>query len=236
MKHDENIRKVQGEDGKINLFVKKYDIWWPAYRNDNGEVYPDLWGGTGAEGEEQVDNFKKVLIDSEKSGKKELDFSNWGFTAMLFDESIQKLMEFADQINFQGANFCYSGFENGQLENADFSGAYFDFSWIKKCTFRNCNFTEAVFNKADPADKDPWVSFICDSKLIGCNFKDAQLNDTELLRNRFIKSKFIDKGKVNNQKPSILSKLSKFKQSVAENAKSDPDVRENQRDHRQEER
>lgn len=230
MKHNENIRKIQGEDGKVNLFVKKYNIWWSAYRNDNGKVYPSLFGE-----EEQV-KLKQVLIDLEKSGKKELDFSHWDFTGVFFDESILKVMKFADRINFQGAYFCFSGFENGQLENADFSGARFKYGRIANCTFRNCNFTEAIFDRADPSDKDPLVNYIWNSKLIGCNFKDVQWNDTELAENRFIKSQSIDKKKVKDQNPSVLSKLSKFKQSVAENAKRNFGVRENQRDHRQEER
>ncbi len=34
IKSDENIREVSQENGKDKIFIKKYGIWWPAYKNE----------------------------------------------------------------------------------------------------------------------------------------------------------------------------------------------------------
>ncbi len=217
MQHDENIREMQTDDGLKRLEVKKYGMWWPAYQNKDGEVYPDLVH-TGYLDEEDMseltnEKFEEMLDGLKKSGIKEIDFSNWSFEDIYFD---QESMEFADKISFRNAIFRHGIFANIQMKNADFSGAIFDKAVFFDSTFQNCNFGGANFLVDDhyPDVK----SHLKNSSFIGCNFKKAKLEGIELKNSTFSACTF-DKVRIKARKPSILNKLDKFKQVVAENAK-----------------
>ena len=233
-KLDENIRKVPEKDNKEKLFIKKYNMWWPAYQNDKGEIYPNI-SAIGGNHELLHNNLKRMLADLERSGVKELDFSHWSFTDVRFDKSMMELMKFAHKINFRNASFCYGNFYSAELKNADFSGASFDMYGIVDCTFRNCDFSKTAWE--EPAMEDA-RNIIKDSTFIGCDFKDAKFDSVEFSNNKFTRT-YIDKSVYEpRNKPSILRKLNELEQSVAKNTKermgADRDI--NQHDHRREER
>lgn len=228
VKLNENVREEKQEDGKTKLFIKKNDIWWPAHKNDDGEVYPDLFA-IGDDYEIIHNNLKKMLVNLERSGVKEIDFSNWVFTNVYFDGEIMKLMEFADRINLQNADFTHVVFCEGQMKNADFSRASFDMSQVIDSTFHNCNFSKTIWY--DPADGDmSSANAIKKSVFTSCKFEYAQLNNTESSENKFFACNF--RG-VNEQRKSIRDKLSGYLQEV-KSRNADWDVK--QHDHRQEER
>lgn len=239
MKQDENIREVE-EDGEIRLFVKKYDMWWPASKNKEGEVFPDLRGEEGYKSTH--DNLKKMLTSLEKSGTKEIDFSHWSFSDLNFDEEILPLMKFADKIDFSGAEFLRISFDSGQLENADFLGAeissvcFTDID-IRDCIFdktnlgetyftrinaHNCNFDQPRFSEND----------IIRSTFTACRFKDVQLDEIKSVGNTFIKCKYIntDKEKLTS-KPSVLGKLNSFKDKLASMQNKNQDIAQKQHQH-----
>lgn len=253
MKQDENIREVQRADGTKakewvqdaarniveqevkELEIKKYGMWWPAHENDKGEVYPYLFAPKYGR-ENLMDKLKQMLMKLEKSEIKEIDFSNWDFTGVYFDKSMINAMGFADKINFQNANFCYGSFFDGRLKNADFSGATFDQFGLMGCTWIKCNFSGAVFSGSDPTWNNDG-NMISASAFIGCDFSDAQLNDTKIESSKFIRTK-IDRARIGEQKPSVLNKLDKFKASVAGKMKADAGIEREtqQKEHQREER
>lgn len=229
-KLDENTREVKQEDGEIRLFIKKYDIWWPARKNEKGDIYPDLFA-VGSNHEYLNKNFKRMLINLERKGLKEINLSHWSFIDMRFDKQLMKLMGFADKINFQNAYFCYSQFSSGQMKNADFSGASFDMTQTIDCTFHKCDFSKTIWH--DPADGDMnWANAIMKSAFISCKFEDAQLNNTLSSKNKFFACNFYGANRA-KQRASIRDKLSGYLQEV-KSRNADRDVK--QREDRQEER
>lgn len=261
MKQDE-IREIPQEDGKNNLFVKKYDIWWPAYKNDKGEVFPFL-DATGDGYDSIHDNLKNMLIALEKSGEKEIDFSHWEFNGVNFKDSkrfgnsILKLMEFADNIDFTGAHFWRCSFEKdeyknystekiekGQLKNAYFSEAVFNDAYFGNIDFRNCNFNKTEFDntlfthndfrncsfyKTNLKGYSSAQNEIKKSTFTACKFDNVQLDYIESTGNRFANCKYknTDKEKLTS-KPSVVGKIIFFKDKIASVQNKSQDVKQKQ--------
>lgn len=221
MKRDENIREVEQEDGEINLFIKKYDIWWPSSKNEKGEVFPDLRGEEGYKSTH--DNLRKMLIALEQSGAREIDFSHWSFSDLNFDEEILPLIEFADKIDFSGAYFGRVSFDSGQLKNADFSGVEFSQVYFGNIDIRDCNFDKTNFSEI----------YLTQSTFTACRFKDVQLDEVKSeTGNRFINCKYIntDREKLTS-KPSVLGKINNFKNKIASMQNKSQDVKQKQHQH-----
>lgn len=222
-KSDENIREVSQEKEEDKLFVKKYDIWWSAYKNEKGEIYPNVWG-IGEENELMHDNLKRMMANLESAGVKEIDFSHWSFIGISFDESMLEQMKFAKEINFRNANFCYGAFRGGELKNVDFSGATFDMYGIAEATCHNCNLSNTVWEEV-PANGSKIANFIKDSTFVGCKFKNAQFKNTEISNNKVMAPA--------KARTSVLDGLRENLQKVKS---KDTDRDAKQREHNQEER
>lgn len=162
--------------GKKMKQIKKYDIWWPAYKNDKGEMFPAL-DATGDEYEYIHNNLRNMLIALEKSGVKEIDFSHWYFEGVIFDESMLSLMQFADKINFSEAYFCGS-FKNGQLKNVDFSRTMFDRSEFVNIYICDCNFNKVSFFK-----KIYFINVCARNCSFDCRFQNLQLENVRISNN-----------------------------------------------------
>lgn len=231
-KSDENIREVSQEKGKDKLFIKKYDIWWPASKNEKGEIHPDI-KGFGEDHKLMHDNLKRMMANLENTGVKEIDFSHWSFTDISFDESMLNQMKFANKINFKNAYFCYGAFRDGELKNVDFTGASFDMYGIVRSTCRNCNFSNTVWEDPESGLKVA-VNFIKDSTFVGCKFKNAQFKNTEISNNKVMPpDMYIASNMLNKVKTSVLNKLKENQQKVKAR---DTDRDTKQRDHNREER
>lgn len=229
-KSDENIREVQQKNGKVKLFCKKNDMWWPASKNDKGEVYPNLV----AVSNNHIflhNRLKKMFVNLERSGEKEIDFSNWSFTDIRFNEkSISELMKFANKINFKNAYLCYGYFGPGKLRNVNFFGATFDMYGIVKCTCLNCNFSNTVWE--DPAIGKG--NLIENSTFVGCKFKKAQFKNTEMSNNKFMElDMYIASNMLNKVRTSVLNRLKENQQKVKSR---DTDSDAKQHDYMREER
>lgn len=232
-KSDENIREVSSEKGKDKLFIKKHDIWWPAFKDEKGEIHPSIWG-VGDDYELMHDNLKRMLVSLESAGVKKIDFSHWNFTAIDFSEAMINQMRFANEINFKNANFCYGAFRGGELKNADFSGATFEMYGIVKTTCRNCNFSNTVWEDNQPVNEPEVTSFIKDSTFVDCKFKNAQFKNIETSNNKFMAlDMYIASNMLNKVKTSVLDKLKENQQKVKSR---DTDRDTKQRDHSREDR
>lgn len=212
-KSDENIREVSQEKGKDKLFIKKYDIWWPAFKDEKGEIHPSI-RGIGEDHKLMHDNLKRMMANLESAGVKKIDFSNWSFTDIDFDESMLNQMKFANKINFKNAYFCYGVFCDGELKNVDFTGASFDMYGIVRSTCRNCNFSNTVWGDPKSGLKED-ASFIKDSTFVDCKFKNAQFNNTEISNNKFMTlDMYISSNMLNKVKTSVLNKLEENQHKV----------------------
>lgn len=235
MQYDENIKEVKLPDGTMGFQIKKYDMWWPAYKNEEGQIYPDLFQ-TGYydddSGREYThEKLEEMLINLGKKGVKEIDFSHWSFTDIHFGKSFMKLTEFTDKINFRNAHFKNSIFYQQQMKKADFSRASFDMTRFIDCTFHKCNFSKTIWH--DPANGDMnWANAIMKSAFISCKFEYAQLNNTMSSKNKVYACNFYGVNKA-KQRTSVRDKLSGYLQEI-KSRNADRDVK--QREDRQEER
>ena len=184
-KYDENIREVSPEKGKDKLFIKNYDIWWPAFKNEKGEIHPNIWG-VGANHKLMHDNLKRMMANLESAGVKEIDF----------------------------AYFCYGAFRDGELKNVDFTGASFDMYGIVRSTCRNCNFSNTVWEDPESELKED-ANLIQDSTFVGCKFKNAQFKNTKISNNKVMTpDMYIASNMLNKVKTSVLDKLKGNQQKV----------------------
>lgn len=251
-KSSENIREVPRENGENKYFIKKYNIWWPASKNEKDEIYPNIMVFREGNDELMHNNLKRMMVNLENAGVREIDFSHWNFDGIIFDESMLNQMKFADKISFQNANFSYSAFRNGELKNVDFTGASFgrciigkfaghncnfsntvwggpdaDFNVISDSVFRNCNFSNTVWGDPESGQED--ANFIENSSFTRCSFKNAKLNSTKISGNKFVSMPNIK----TNVKISVLDKL-KENQRKVKSRDTDRDTK--QRDRSREDR
>lgn len=232
-KSDENIREVSQKNGKDKYFIKKYDIWWPASKDEKGEIHPSIWG-IGDNHKLMHDNLKRMMAGLESAGVSEIDFSHWSFTDISFNESMLNQMKFAKKINFRNAYFCYGAFRDGELKNVDFSGANFDMYGIVEATCRNCNFSNTVWETKQEEEYGPVANFIQDSTFVDCKFKNAQFNNTKISNNKVMApDMYIASNMLNKVKTSVLDRLRENQQKAKAR---DTNQGAKQHDHRREER
>lgn len=225
MKCNENVRKIRNEWGIVVTEIEKYGVWFNAYTNTKGEVSPSLYT-------DDTEKLKEVLSNIEQSGEKSIDFSNWGFCGIYFDNEMQNFFDFAEKINFTNASFCMCTFEDFSSKNVDFSSAIFEWSILKNSSFRNCNFQNVNFkkNKPDEYGNPTEKMKIVQSSFANCNFENAQFNDARLLGNKFTKTNIekadfhkaevsgntgIRGGNKKQHKESVIQLLQKLKKSTA---------------------